>query len=65
MLANMTDRQKESGDILYVKFSYLPEDRMLSVGKRTVSFGKILSIMAEQNRARCLPFGKMATPAGR
>lgn len=38
-------KEKSSGDILYVKFSYLPEDGMQKIGTYTVSFGDILQAM--------------------
>ncbi|MDN0093989.1 hypothetical protein [Yersinia rohdei] len=44
-LHQLNTKQKESGQILYVKFSYLPEEGMVKVGSKTISFGKILKIM--------------------
>ncbi|AKA37314.1 hypothetical protein NE897_01025 [Yersinia ruckeri] len=44
-LHKLDRKQKESGQVLYVKFSYLPEKGMRKVGKKTISFGKILKIM--------------------
>ncbi|MCW6568364.1 hypothetical protein [Yersinia ruckeri] len=44
-LHKLERKQKESGQVLYVKFSYLPEKGMRKVGKKTISFGKILKIM--------------------
>ena len=44
-LHQLDTKQKESGPILYVKFSYLPEEGMVKIGRKTISFGKILKIM--------------------
>lgn len=41
----MKQKDKTSNNILYVKFSYLPEDGMVKVGSKTVSFGGILEQM--------------------
>jgi hypothetical protein len=49
VIANMKNKDKASGPVLYVKFSYLPEDGMKKVGSKTVSFGKILKQMQHQN----------------
>ncbi|WP_413650344.1 hypothetical protein [Pantoea sp. B65] len=48
-LEKLQETEKGSGQILYVKFSYLPEDGMTKIGSKTISFGKILKIM--QNKA--------------
>ncbi|MCU5771541.1 hypothetical protein N5923_02405 [Erwiniaceae bacterium BAC15a-03b] len=48
-LEKLQQTQKASGQILYVKFSYLPEDGMTQIGSKTISFGKILKIM--QNKS--------------
>lgn len=42
-------KEKSSGDLLYVKFSYLPEDGMQKIGTRSVSFGRILQLMQNKN----------------
>ncbi|MDN0119013.1 hypothetical protein [Yersinia frederiksenii] len=44
-LHKLDEKQRESGPILYVKFSYLPEDGMTKIGRKTISFGKVLKIM--------------------
>lgn len=46
----MKHKDKSSNNILYVKFSYLPEDGMVKVGRKTVSFGRILEQMQQSNR---------------
>ncbi|EHC88913.1 hypothetical protein LTSERUB_2568 [Salmonella enterica subsp. enterica serovar Rubislaw str. A4-653] len=46
----MKPKDKTSNNILYVKFSYLPEDGMVKVGSKTVSFGRILEKMQQSNR---------------
>jgi hypothetical protein len=46
----MKHKDKTSSNILYVKFSYLPEDGMVKVGRKTVSFGRILEQMQQSNR---------------
>jgi hypothetical protein len=46
----MKHKDKTSNNILYVKFSYLPEDGMVKVGRKTVSFGRILEQMQQSNR---------------
>lgn len=47
----MKQKDKTSNNMLYVKFSYLPEDGMVKVGSKTVSFGRILEKMQQSNRA--------------
>lgn len=42
-------KEKSSGDLLYVKFSYLPEDGMQKIGTHSVSFGRILQLMQNKN----------------
>lgn len=46
----MKKKDKTDYNILYVKFSYLPEDEMMKVGSKTVSFGRILEQMQLSNR---------------
>ena len=46
----MKKKDKTDYNILYVKFSYLPEDGMMKVGSKTVSFGRILKQMQLSNR---------------
>lgn len=46
----MKQKDKTSNNILYVKFSYLPEDGMVKVGRKTVSFGRILEQMQQSYR---------------
>ncbi|MBS0054785.1 hypothetical protein [Yersinia sp. Marseille-Q3913] len=42
VIKHLSHKEKAEGKVLYVKFSYLPEDGMKKVGSKTVSFGKIL-----------------------
>lgn len=42
VILSMKQKEKASGELLYVKFSYLPEEGMRQVGVRSVSFGRIL-----------------------
>ncbi|KOC88444.1 hypothetical protein NG42_16240 [Winslowiella iniecta] len=46
-MEKLQENQKEGGQILYVKFSYLPEDGMTKIGSKTISFSKILKIMQQ------------------
>src|SRR5262249_20830673 len=41
----LSEKQKAEGLLLYVKFSYLPEDRMEIIGQRSVSFDQILTTL--------------------
>ncbi|WP_397450657.1 hypothetical protein [Pseudomonas sp. NA-150] len=38
----LSDKDKAKGQLLYVKFSYLPEDKMQSIGKGKISFLNVL-----------------------
>lgn len=42
ILHSMEPEQKVSSDVLYVKFSYLPEEGMTKIAEKTVSFARIL-----------------------
>ncbi|WP_404705008.1 hypothetical protein [Yersinia vastinensis] len=44
-LHKLDTKQKENGEILYVKFSYLPEEGMSHIGRKTISFGKVLKLI--------------------
>lgn len=46
----MKQKDKTSENKLYVKFSYLPEDGMVKIGRKTVSFGRILEQMQQSIR---------------
>lgn len=46
---SLKSKQKSDGDILYVKFSYLPEDGMQKIATRSVSFGRVLQLMQNKN----------------
>lgn len=46
---SLKSTEKSAGDILYVKFSYLPEDGMQKIGSRSVSFGRVLHLMQNKN----------------
>jgi len=46
-MEKLQENQKESGQVLYVKFSYLPEDGMTKIGSKTISFSQILKIMQQ------------------
>lgn len=46
---SLNSKEKSDGDILYVKFSYLPEDGMQKIGSRLVSFGRVLYLMQNKN----------------
>lgn len=48
VIKQLSHKEKADGNVLYVKFSYLPEDGMKKVGSKTVSFGKILKIMRHE-----------------
>ncbi|ECG8591583.1 hypothetical protein FNI11_17865 [Salmonella enterica subsp. salamae] len=52
VISTMKQKDKISNNILYVKFSYLPEDGMIKVGSKTVSFGRILEKMQQSNRTQ-------------
>ncbi|MCB5303921.1 MULTISPECIES: hypothetical protein [Yersinia] len=45
VIKHLSHKDKAEGKVLYVKFSYLPEDGMRKVGSKTISFGKILKTM--------------------
>lgn len=47
VVKQLKNKDKSDGKLLYVKFSYLPEDGMKKVGRKTVSFGKILKQMQD------------------
>ncbi|HEX8594146.1 MAG TPA: hypothetical protein VF682_12835 [Pseudomonas sp.] len=47
-ISGLNDAQKQSGQLLYVKFSYLPEDGMQKIGKKTVSFKQVLAAIQER-----------------
>ncbi|MGE4799418.1 hypothetical protein AB8989_03305 [Yersinia hibernica] len=47
VIKSLRNKEKSDGQLLYVKFSYLPEDGMKKVGRKTVSFGKILQQMQD------------------
>ncbi|AKP32491.1 hypothetical protein [Yersinia aleksiciae] len=48
VIKQLSHKEKADGNVLYVKFSYLPEDGMKKVATKTVSFGKILKIMRHE-----------------
>ncbi|EMQ2081289.1 hypothetical protein [Yersinia enterocolitica] len=50
VIKTLKNKDKSDGKLLYVKFSYLPEDGMKKVGRKTVSFGKILKQMQDANK---------------
>ncbi|OVZ82581.1 hypothetical protein [Yersinia kristensenii] len=50
VINKLKNKDKSDGTLLYVKFSYLPEDGMKKVGRKTVSFGKILKQMQDGNK---------------
>jgi len=41
---SLSSSDKAKGDVLYVKFSYLPEDKMIQVGNGKVSFKEVLHV---------------------
>lgn len=43
----LSDPQKQSGKVLYVKFSYLPEDRMIKLGRGSVSLKQALDLLQD------------------
>lgn len=45
VILSMKQNEKTGGDLLYVKFSYLPEDGMKQIGIKSVSFAHILQQM--------------------
>ncbi|HEY0286465.1 MAG TPA: hypothetical protein VGC62_05565 [Pseudomonas sp.] len=40
----LKETEKQKGELLYVKFSYLPEDKMQKIASRKVSFREVLQI---------------------
>ncbi|MFJ4144197.1 hypothetical protein [Pseudomonas sp. NPDC089734] len=44
-ISGLSESQRQTGETLYVKFSYLPEDGMQKVGKKTLSFRQVLHAM--------------------
>ena len=48
VIQKMKHQEKVDGKKLYVKFSYLPEDGMKKVGRKTISFGKVLKQMQDK-----------------
>lgn len=44
----LSNAQKQSGTVLYVKLSYLPEDKMTLLGKNTISFDQVLNALQTQ-----------------
>lgn len=44
----LDDNQKSQDEVLYVKFSYLPEEGMVKIGRKSVSFGKILTLFEQR-----------------
>nr|WP_258954510.1 hypothetical protein [Yersinia aleksiciae] len=48
VIKQLSHKEKADGNVLYVKFSYLPEDGMKKVATKTVGFGKILKIMRHE-----------------
>ncbi|MGY2443610.1 hypothetical protein [Pseudomonas sp. SDO52101_S400] len=43
----LSEVQKTSGKLLYVKFSYLPEERMVKLGRNAVSFNQVLNTLQD------------------
>ncbi|WP_261641375.1 hypothetical protein [Erwinia mallotivora] len=41
----LDEKQKSSGSVMYVKFSYLPEDGMTEIGNKKITFGAVLNEM--------------------
>ncbi|MBU6957615.1 hypothetical protein KRR23_07660 [Pseudomonas sp. CVAP len=44
----LSESQKQAGTLLYVKLSYLPEDKMTLLGRNTISFDQILNALQAQ-----------------
>lgn len=44
----LDDEKKSQDEVLYVKFSYLPEEGMIKIGSKSVSFGKILTLFEKR-----------------
>lgn len=44
-ITKLSETEKAKGQVLYVKFSYLPEDKMQKIGTRKLSFKEILYII--------------------
>jgi len=44
-IAKLSETEKAKGQVLYVKFSYLPEDKMKKIGTNKLSFKEILYII--------------------
>ncbi|WP_186367610.1 hypothetical protein [Yersinia aldovae] len=50
VIKKLKHQEKVDGKLLYVKFSYLPEEGMKKVGRKTISFGKILKQMQDKKQ---------------
>lgn len=51
-LTGLSDAQKQKGELLYVKFSYLPEDGMQKIGRKTINFKQVLLAIQERYKKR-------------
>jgi len=51
-LNGISDPAKAKGNLLYMKFSYLPEDKMVEVGTGKVSFKEVLHTFQKQYKQR-------------
>jgi hypothetical protein len=47
-IGTLSDKQKQTGDILYVKFSYLPEDGMKQIASKQIDFGQVLAVFQKE-----------------
>lgn len=50
VIKKLKHQEKADGKLLYVKFSYLPEEGMKKVGRKTISFGKVLKQMQDKKQ---------------
>jgi hypothetical protein len=49
-IVGLSDAKKQAGKLLYVKFSYLPEDGMEKIAKGSVSFKQVLEVIQKRYR---------------
>jgi hypothetical protein len=47
-IGKLSEEEKKKGSVLYIKFSYLPEEGMQKTGEKEITFGDILKIIQKQ-----------------
>lgn len=50
-ISGLNETQKQKGQVLYMKLSYLPEDGMQKVGNKTLSFKQVLRVIQERYKS--------------